>query len=150
MKPGELNAYLGGIIDGEGWITIYKGCSPKTMKTLKRVTPNYQLVVGIANDDKDLLDFVTENYGGRIYVLKRKSYTIQYNWRIHGKEAEMFLKKMRRYIFCKRKVLDLALEFRKTYEVLRIPTPQDIVQKRDKIREQIMRINSPWRKTSND
>ena len=66
-------SYLAGIIEGEGTITIVKSA-----RLIGDLTPS----LSVANTNKDLIDWLLNNVGGRVMSSqpKNKNYKLKYNW----------------------------------------------------------------------
>ena len=67
-------SYLAGLIDGEGYIGIRAGKS-------------YVVVVEVANNSKELMDWLVNNFGGTVYNRggARPNEELGYSWRISSK-----------------------------------------------------------------
>ena len=104
-----LLAYSAGLVDGDGSIVI--GCSKR-----KGQSDNHWLQVGIANTNKELIDWLQETFGGHV-SLNTSDARIQsgrrpcYHWRLMGKEASDFLKLLRPYLRIKVDQATTAIEF---------------------------------------
>ena len=64
-------AYLSGLFDGEGYIRVNKSQSKKSLKSMQRITPDFDLTVGITNSVLEVVEPFKENWGGYIYANKR-------------------------------------------------------------------------------
>ena len=91
--------YLAGLFDGEG-------CVHLTTKDRLLV-----LVVSISNTNKELMDKLRTEIGGRVYEQPRSSAAHRpgYNWRVTGSKAVRFLKSMSGHLIVKREVTELAI-----------------------------------------
>ena len=97
--------YTAGIIDGEGSIGI--------ARTLSRGRAQHSLHVGVVNSYRPLVESLVETYGGVIRTrkpvgLSRKT---QYEWRLYGPSAGLFLDFIQDYLFEKKNQSWLAREF---------------------------------------
>lgn len=101
------NGYLGGIIDGEGCISIMyaRGGSHKT--------PTTALAISVYQADKRLTDWLVFHYGGKVYEHTMKNSTrIGYVWYAPtGKAREKFLLLLIPHLILKREQAMLALEY---------------------------------------
>lgn len=108
MNKEAVRAYLAGIIDGEGCITI-------TRRKVRRVKTNnwfYEPQIIIANSCKTMLDFCAGYYGGWIAILKkRKGHTTAYQWKATGDEMRAILKDVLPYLIVRRKQANKVLSF---------------------------------------
>ena len=107
MQPKD-NGYLGGIVDGEGCISIMfaHGGSHKT--------PTTALAISVYQADKRLTDWLIFHYGGKVYESRMKNSTrTGYVWFAPtGKEArEKFLLLLIPNLILKREQAMLALEY---------------------------------------
>jgi len=64
MTSQEKNAYLAGIVDGEGTITIFNH------QQYKRKTKQYKPCISIANTDENLMIYISKNYSEKYHVLR--------------------------------------------------------------------------------
>lgn len=93
------NAYLAGIIDGEGYIAIFNSCVGNSKKYLK-------LVVKVAMvDDENLLNRVKERYGGHIVHRKPRSdrHRPTVEWILENGKAEVLLQNLFPYMIVKKR-----------------------------------------------
>jgi hypothetical protein len=117
-------AYLAGLIDGEGCITIGKQLRPDLTPT-----PAYAMRLIIAQSDKDFLEHWHEIVG--IGVLLRRSKEsvgkhIQpkyrdnclevYTWQLSSKEAAQLLREVLPYLVMKKRQAEIALHFQSTMD----------------------------------
>jgi len=68
--------YLAGFIDGEGSFSIYKAKKRKVEKIA------IQFTVQIANTNLEILKMIQNQYGGKIYLLKRKNKSWKPIWKL--------------------------------------------------------------------
>lgn len=107
-------AYAAGLLDGEGSIL--------TALRIKRWTP--QLIVAIQMCDERVLVWMAENFGGGVYVVRRKQpptlpngakpvvWRQQYQWKLLCGKAGEFLKLVQPYLIVKRQQCERALALR--------------------------------------
>ena len=95
MKAETLNppdaAYIAGLIDGEGTITL----------TRKHRNENRQLAVTISNTEKDLLEFVYQTVGAGRITRKRTSqihHTPSFTYAIYNRQALCLLEQIYPYL----------------------------------------------------
>ena len=105
----EAIAYLAGLFDGEGSINIFKQPNKKD-----RINPCYFLEISIGNTHKGVLQWVLENFGGRLthnaeQHTKRNQRT--WRWRASSNEACAVLKILLPYLIVKKEQAQLAIEF---------------------------------------
>lgn len=111
LSENQLLGYIGGIIDGEGYIGI-------TASTVKgRLTPVklYTLCVSVSMTTTEAIEALIMVFGGEdVKVIARPPYKRQYVWRLRKREyLRHFVEKMERSmcVLVKRKQLLLAKEF---------------------------------------
>ena len=99
----EELAYIAGIVDGEGYIGIYKHPDNYTI---------YRTIVGVTNTDLKLVDWLHEMLGGNIYEKPSygKNHKTQYNWKLNGTHIVDLLKAIRPYLRLKDEQADIILE----------------------------------------
>lgn len=107
----EAIAYLAGLFDGEGSVNIFKQPNKKD-----RINPCYYLEISIGNTHKGVLQWVLENFGGRLthnaeQYTKRNHAT--WRWRASSNEACALLTMMLPYLVVKREQARLAVEFQR-------------------------------------
>jgi len=99
MDRHEL-AYLAGIIDGEGCISL-------GVRKLIYVTPTIQ----VTNTDKRLTDWLQSCLGGNVYVGRETRPTRKqpYLWSVAGAKAREIIKAVRPYLMLKVEQADIIL-----------------------------------------
>lgn len=84
-------AYIAGIIDGEGTVTLSK----------RHRNENRQLVISISNNEKPLLDYILEVTGIGIITKKRTNaehHSVNYSYKISNRQALALLKQTVGYL----------------------------------------------------
>lgn len=112
-------AYVAGLFDGEGWITVSTWHNAK--KQYPQWSPRYirhQLMVGIANTNKPLIDRIHQQFGGDLYInnsanKKNPNNRLGYTWRKSSLKASEFLELLLPYLVVKREEAILAIELQK-------------------------------------
>lgn len=91
-------AYTAGLIDGEGCIRIQK---------------NHGLTLCVSNTSLDMLQWLRDVWGGRIYVNRHKYVNSKpfFQWQVHGKPAVAVIRQICPYMIVKIKQADKAIEF---------------------------------------
>lgn len=108
MNEKEKIAYLAGIIDGEGTIAIAK---QKIRESRKNHL--YSLRMSVGNSDKRLIDWLKENFGGSIHIMKEGHGRKFYQWTLGSKDTYKLLKEMKDYLVIKKEQADIGIEFYK-------------------------------------
>ena len=104
-------AYIAGLVDGEGCITIAKRKNGQYKKG-KGKPWYYQATVVVSNTDKRIVDFVTSRYGGWITKPKLQENRKQvYNWFVSAEERKRFLQDILQYLVIKKRQAEIILSF---------------------------------------
>ena len=102
MEATEL-AYIAGIIDGEGFITIRRE---------RHINDRYSLHVGAGNTDRPLLEWLQASFGGKlVFSPKPEGYKDFFQWAIVSRSANNFLILILPYLRIKKDQAELALLF---------------------------------------
>ena len=91
MLSASDAAYLAGLIDGEGTVTL----------TRKHKNENRQLAISIANTEKQLLDFCFNTIGAGKITRKRKNqdhHTASFTYAIYNRQALSLLEQVLPYL----------------------------------------------------
>jgi len=89
--PSATAAYIAGLIDGEGTITL----------TREHSTENKRLVVSISNTERALLDFARDSIGAGKITNKRtysEKHTPSYAYKITNRQALSLLEQIAKYL----------------------------------------------------
>ena len=139
MKLAETDkAYLAGLIDGEGCVSIRKWKD-------KGKYFGYTLCLDIANSNPKLVKWIVENFGGKIYSYKFKNpnHKIRHDWRIYHQRAADILLTVLPYLVIKKTQALLAIEFRDTfYKGKTAESRADMVTLRERIIAQMHILNN--------
>jgi len=103
-------AYLAGIIDGEGSISIEIQGAAECRKT-----DYYAIRLLVINTDTRLLEWLKENFGGSIN--KRKAYENRrqcYNWALFSYDAANLLAKCLPFMIIKKQRAQVLIQFMQT------------------------------------
>ena len=103
-------AYIAGIVDGEGSISI---AHSKHKNNGKRY---YSLRIDVVNTDRKLIDYmadVTDTGYTYCYESRKNEWKNIHSWVTTRKSAEEFLREILPYLVIKKERAELALEFRK-------------------------------------
>lgn len=107
-------AYIAGLIDGEGCISISRVKTPtKLPRSMTRQTYYYRPAVIMVNTERTMLDYVATAYGGKVTRIKKAERFSKdvYQWVITGKNMRRLLKDVLPYLLTKRKQARLILNF---------------------------------------
>lgn len=139
-------AYIAGIIDGEGSIIISRLKENKGTHKYR-----YQLFVKVVNTDERLLKFLSKKTLTNYYKDKdhpnksnsRTSYSIHWSVSV----SEDLLKKVYPFLIIKKEQVDLALKFRKTFDISygNKVTPLEIMEQRQKYYLEMKRLHKEFK-----
>ena len=109
-------AYMAGIIDGEG--SIYIGNFSSNPKT---GTKYYQTNIEITNTDKNLMDWISSTFGGRLntYTAKqtpKNSRRTVYRWIATGERVTHLVEVLFPYLIAKKRQAEIMIKMRETYK----------------------------------
>lgn len=108
-------AYLAGIIDGEG--SIYIGNFSSNPKTGAKY---YQTNMEVTNCDKNLMDWLYNTFGGRIYKYNERqkpqnSRQNYYRWIVTGNCLTHLCEILLPYLICKKRQCEIMIKMRSTF-----------------------------------
>jgi hypothetical protein len=94
-------AYLAGIVDGEGTVTLMRHRKNQTP------TPN----VSVANNNRELLEWIKSKAQGMILSKKKRKphHNDSYTWCVRQDRAIRFLESIRKYLIIKKPQADLII-----------------------------------------
>jgi hypothetical protein len=113
----EQLAYLAGIIDGEG--SIYIGNFSSNPKT---GTKYYQTNIEITNCDKNLMDWLINTFGARIYEYTKKQMPknstreTYYRWIATGERVTHLIDVLMPYFIVKKQQAEIMKKMRATFK----------------------------------
>lgn len=110
MTEREL-AYIAGIIDGEGSISIER-------RTTRRKYPVYSVTVTIVNTNVRLISWLHDRIGGCLIsksVDPNRNHKAQFQIQLRHLAAEALLNSVREYLIVKGEQADVALALRKLF-----------------------------------
>ena len=136
----EIAAYLAGLFDGEGCITVYEKKDTPTGK------PRHGLNVQVRMANKPSIELFSKHYGTPVRdTPSRQSKHLLYTWTKSGSGAEAFLRDIQPYSVAKREVIDLALQFISTVSLTGAlgskGVSPEVLNLRQHIRKEIQRLN---------
>lgn len=142
-------SYMAGFMDGEGSFSITKTYSvQRKADGSKQKYLVYKLWVSVTNTNREVMDWVAKNFGGKVLTGSNKSrnpkYKTRYTWALSSfKDIEKFTIGILPYLIVKRQQALLTVEFCRTAQTTSIGTSlsQEVQQKRDEMRRKMMRLN---------
>jgi len=103
-------AYLAGVMDSDGWITLRKNG-----RTKMGIRTQFVLKIGVGQTKRTIVDWIQENFGGSIYTEKRPyPKRDMHRWGATSKTAKEILELIYPYLKMKKEQAKLALEFQET------------------------------------
>lgn len=133
-------AYLAGILDGEGSISISCCTRRGRLKT--------EITVGIANNCGPLLDWIAEVTGvGGLYRAKR-GHLHRSAWNLAGFQASVFLKQLIPYLRIKKEQAALAVQFCETKSNRRqgkYRLSNEVMSLRLQMRDEMLTLNKRYK-----
>lgn len=139
-----VKAYLAGVIDGEGSISI-------TKQTLsgRHKAPVYQSVLTVAMSTEEPLKSIQEWFGGSPVWVDNKvrpgRVKLMRMWRVSGRKATEVLESIFPYLILKKPQASIAIAFRKVWDIHpsygRAGVPQDILDMREMIYQHMKELN---------
>lgn len=136
MTDVELNAYIAGLFDGEGYVGITVA------------NASHRLTVAITNTSDEIMNFLQSRYGGSVCKKQRvDGWKIAYEWYLRNENAYNFLLKIKQFSIIKKERIELAIEFYKDFIDLRKFAKRDYDTKnnersrREDFREKMFELN---------
>lgn len=113
-KPTVL-AYMAGIVDGEGSLSI------GSYAVTSIGTPQFTTYLSITNTDKNLIDWLVENFGSKSHPftqnqLAENSRRPAWRWQITGDGLLHICEEILPYIVAKRRQVEIMIEMRHTFK----------------------------------
>lgn len=139
-------AYAAGFFDGEGHICISFATARKCRG---HSYDRYMLSVSMSQNDPVALQWLAARFGGNVRQLKasrgydKKIYR-RWDWSLACQNAMEFLLLLRPFLMVKGEQADIAIEFQRTMDMRRKPTPPDMLDKRRELYERIRAVRRPF------
>jgi len=113
MTTQEKLAYMAGIIDGEGCISINAVQNSK-----KHPTINYKVRLMISSTSYDLGEWLVENFGGHCYEknVYSQKHAKGFTWVLYCSQAGRVIEAVLPYLVIKRNQAELVVAYRKLQE----------------------------------
>lgn len=134
-------AYLAGVVDSDGYIGITKA-KPYPGNTKN---PQYSLTVNVTNTSKVMMDWLVENFGGRVYNRKMPTdanWKQCYNWVVMFQNAREVLELIEPYLVVKRKQALLGIELMRDWVTNNKGTPPEEVARRERLYREFKELNA--------
>jgi hypothetical protein len=110
-EPVKL-AYLAGIIDGEGCISL-------RCRIIDDLSPKWDIRVYVVSTDKILIDWLQSNFGGLTYSRNSKKnphWKTKHEWIISKKQIVPVMHAILPHLVIKKEHCELAIKFRDTFD----------------------------------
>ncbi len=139
MHTEAEQAYLAGLIDGEGHISL-------TTTKAKWGTRTYTLVVGISNNHRETLEGIAQEWDGSLTALRMR----RDGWKAASsvvwspRRAEMVLREVYPFLRIKRAQCEVALAYLATLnppEHRTAPVSDAVMAERDRLKAELTRLN---------
>src|SRR3990172_3163537 len=135
-------AYLAGLVDGEGCISISEYRNPK-----KTATTILTLSLTVSSCDKDILDYWAEKTGlGSVFIgtRARSNSRTGYSWRLCSNKAVELIDLIYPYLMLKKEQADIAVKFQETMGMRRDGKrlSPEILHQRLRYKEALTRIKN--------
>lgn len=114
MNNKEIEAYLAGIIDGEGCLSIRK--TKNKSKAVGGYTDYYKSWMEVGMCHKPVIDFLYKHFGGRCHMYHQKPsgfhvYKPVFYWVVVGKNIRPILERVLPYLIEKKEQAEYLLLF---------------------------------------
>lgn len=136
----EQLAYMAGMIDGEGSISIFDSRS----KTKGKVYFRNRLILSVYNTNEEVVLWMQMNFGGRVRVKKRvRKDKPCFVWETGWQHARAVLEAVLPYLIIKKSRAELFVEFAKTSKRTgRALIPVEVVSRRKEIVDEMGKLNA--------
>lgn len=134
-------AYLAGLIDGEGSITLSRRCLKE-----KHIMPNYMLRVSVNMTSREPVEFLPRAFRGH-FSFKRRTVTGKpiYYFVACNSEAKRLVSLIAPFLKCKQRQAKLALAFTKlpkAFTSMPLEEKQALIRQRDNYVSLMQRFNA--------
>ena len=130
---------MAGFFDGEGYVGILK-------RKREKWNIEYYIQLSIGQNDGEIMDWIVDNFGGRVYKIKRDG---SYFWSISNKEAYNILKKITPFLKYKKPQAELAIEFHENRSHT-IPIPKEELERREIIYTKMKSLKKVFTKSTHN
>jgi hypothetical protein len=127
----ETYAYVAGLFDGEGHVSI---AIEKPSKERRRITRSHSLRLTVTNTNYEVIHWLQGQFGGHISEYQKRERSRRcWAWRLNGNQACVFLMQIRKYLRIKAEHAEIAINFQTTKlktRSNRSPSPEEL-ERRD-------------------
>lgn len=129
--------YLSGIIDGEGSIQIEIQSTNKVRKM-----DYYSIRLLVINTSKELMDWLNENFGGKVTARKLIPNRRQcYKWNLCSYNAAKLLEQCLPYLIIKKREAEVLIEFMQTKPEGTWNVTEEIQKRRKFLYDHLKKLN---------
>jgi hypothetical protein len=114
-------AYLAGLFDGEGCITIYE----RRITTKRKMSP-YSLRLNLSSTHSGVIQWLHQRFGGWVYAYDNRQYkqtAIGFRWHSAARHAAYLLEAMLPYLIIKKPEAEIAIAFQQRVEAYKANRP---------------------------
>ena len=122
---------MAGFFDGEGSINILK-------RERGNWNTEYMLTVAMGQKDGKTLDWVKDNFGGNVYLIKRDG---SFFWSCGNNKAIEFLEKIFPYLQYKKPQAEIAFKFYRERPPRTLPIHKLELERRESLRKELMLLH---------
>jgi len=128
-------AYLGGIIDADGCVNIYRGG--------KRPRKDYNVRIYVVNTNPDLIQWLTDHFGGMSYTRSTpKGWKTKYEWVVERRVFDAIAEAVLPHMVIKARQMRLALDFRASFATRYRTLPAEVRVFRESCFHQMKSLNT--------
>jgi hypothetical protein len=151
VKDVEL-AYIAGMLDGEGTISINR--HKRTDIKLNTPSLRYKLFINVVNTNEDVIRFIHKIFGVGNVQFRDRSKEFhrqnQFKWQVDGDKAKDVLKSLLPYMIIKKEETEIAIEFQELLNkqenfghrgYCHNPLTKEELELREKLRVKLMTCN---------
>lgn len=131
-------AYLAGIIDGEGTVSI-------GLRTNQQGNRYHTFILQVSSVDRPLTDWLCSTFGGSVGIHRqsRGNYRALHRWSVRSRQGEAILRAVLPYLLLKRPQAELVLRLRGTVCLGANRLSDEVRAEREAIVAELRRLN--WR-----
>ena len=133
MTKELMLAYSAGFFDGEGSINLLKSIR----KNRGIGNPEYNLTVAMGQKDGATLDWIKDNFGGNVYLVKRDD---TFFWALGNRKAIVFLKILLPYLQYKKPQAEAAIKYYEEMPKHTRYTAKTELNRREAIRQELISL----------
>ena len=137
LEDIENLAYVAGIVDGEGSITITTNAAKRTFCSF----------IYVSNTDIRLMDWLHATYGGSVYTLPNQgdNHKTAFRWALFGKKAGGFIECIRPYLKIKCEQADIVIAFQNLRSAFHtrpsVPLSEEFIDQAVALKEAMLILN---------